>query len=55
MYNNASWLQDVLASYKLTELLRWAYKVDSFYFEYKSVAGDEPSDILMFDTVEVRG
>jgi hypothetical protein len=42
----------VLASYKITELLRWAHKVESFYFEYKPLGGEEPSDILMFDTAE---
>lgn len=47
-------VQDVLATHKLSELLRWAYKPNSFYFEYQSLSGEEPSDILMFDTPEVR-
>ena len=45
--------QDVLASHPITELLRWAHKKDAFYFEFQPEGGEEPSDILMFDTTEV--
>lgn len=43
---------DVLVSHPLKTLLRWAHKGEAFFFEFAPVSGEEPSDILMFDTTE---